>query len=86
MATKNIGFVVELKGSAQIRDVDGVIRIVNVGDKVHEGDILIVCRTSLFAYYVLCNCRDATGNVPHKGDQFACNRYHHYLGCFSSRS
>ena len=35
---------------------------------------------------VLCNRRDATGNGPHKGDQFACNSYHHYLGCFSSCS
>ena len=52
----------------------------------HEDDIVIELPTSLCAYYVLCNRRDATGNVPHKGDQFAGNSNHNYLGWFSSCS
>ena len=40
MATKNIGFVAELIGDAQVRSVDGVIRVLSIGDKIHEGDIL----------------------------------------------
>ena len=41
MATKSIGYVVELIGDAQVRSVDGVTRILSVGDQVHEGDLLI---------------------------------------------
>ena len=40
MATKSIGYVVELVGDAQVRSVDGVIRVLNIGDQIHEGDIL----------------------------------------------
>ena len=40
MATKSIGYVVELVGGAQVRSVDGVIRVLSIGDQIHEGDIL----------------------------------------------
>ncbi|MDH3632000.1 MAG: retention module-containing protein, partial [Gammaproteobacteria bacterium] len=40
MATKNIGFVVELIGDAEVRSVDGIIRVLSIGDQIHEGDIL----------------------------------------------
>ncbi|MBT8434361.1 MAG: retention module-containing protein, partial [Gammaproteobacteria bacterium] len=40
MATKNIGFVAELIGDAEVRSVDGVIRVLSIGDQIHEGDIL----------------------------------------------
>ena len=40
MATKSIGFVVDLIGDAQVRSVDGVIRVLSIGDKINEGDIL----------------------------------------------
>ena len=40
MATKSIGYVVELIGDAQVRSVEGVIRVLNIGDQIHEGDIL----------------------------------------------
>ncbi len=40
MATKNIGIIVELKGSAEVRDVDGIIKVLNQGDKVYEGDVI----------------------------------------------
>nr|MDJ0881055.1 retention module-containing protein [Gammaproteobacteria bacterium] len=40
MATKNIGFVVELTGTAEVRSVEGIIRVVNAGDKIYEGDLL----------------------------------------------
>jgi Ca2+-binding RTX toxin-like protein len=40
MATKNIGFVTDLEGVAQIRSVDGVIRVLSIGDAVHDGDVL----------------------------------------------
>ena len=41
MATKSIGFVAELTGDAQVRSVDGVIRVLSLGDEVHEGDLLV---------------------------------------------
>ncbi len=40
MASKSIGIVVELSGEAQVRSIDGVIRVLSVGDQVHEGDLL----------------------------------------------
>ncbi|MFT5664333.1 MAG: hypothetical protein ACI9JR_001729, partial [Gammaproteobacteria bacterium] len=40
MAEKNIGIVVKLSGNAEIKSVDGVIRVVSVNDRIHEGDIL----------------------------------------------
>ncbi len=40
MATKSIGFVVELVGDAQVRSVDGIIRILKVGDPIYAGDVL----------------------------------------------
>jgi hypothetical protein len=40
MATKSIGYVVELVGGAQVRSVEGVIRVLSIGDQIHEGDIL----------------------------------------------
>ena len=40
MPTKNIGFVVDLIGDAQVRSVDGVIRVLSIGDKINDGDIL----------------------------------------------
>ncbi|MCW8964524.1 MAG: hypothetical protein OQL16_12065, partial [Gammaproteobacteria bacterium] len=41
MASKVIGKVVHVEGSVQIRGVDGVIRILNIGDSVREGELLI---------------------------------------------
>lgn len=40
MATKSIGYVAELQGSAEVRGVDGIIRILKQGDEVYEGDFL----------------------------------------------
>jgi hypothetical protein len=40
MATKSIGYVADLVGDAQVRGVDGVIRILAIGDKINEGDVL----------------------------------------------
>ena len=40
MATKSIGYVADLVGDAQVRSVDGVIRVLSIGDQIHEGDIL----------------------------------------------
>jgi hypothetical protein len=40
MATKSIGYVADLVGDAQVRGVDGVIRVLSIGDQIHEGDIL----------------------------------------------
>ena len=40
MATKSIGYVADLKGDAQVRGVDGVIRVLGIGDPIHEGDLL----------------------------------------------
>ena len=41
MATKSIGYVVELVGDAQVRSVEGITRVLSIGDQVHEGDLLI---------------------------------------------
>ncbi|MCP4769383.1 MAG: tandem-95 repeat protein, partial [Gammaproteobacteria bacterium] len=41
MASKIIGFVVELTGSAQIRTFEGVIKVLSIGDTVSDGDLLI---------------------------------------------
>jgi len=41
MATKNIGYITELSGSAEIRTADGIIKVVSIGDIVHDGDVLI---------------------------------------------
>ncbi|MBL6998981.1 MAG: retention module-containing protein, partial [Gammaproteobacteria bacterium] len=40
MATKNIGFVVELTGSAEVRSAEGIIKVLSQGDKIYEGDVL----------------------------------------------
>ena len=40
MATKSIGYVVDLVGDAQVQGVDGVIRVLSIGDSIHEGDVL----------------------------------------------
>ena len=40
MAEKNIGYVVELTGNAQVKTVEGIIKVLSIGDKIHEGDIL----------------------------------------------
>jgi hypothetical protein len=40
MATKNIGFVADLEGVAQIRSVDGVTRILSIGDAIYDGGML----------------------------------------------
>ena len=40
MATKNIGYVADLVGDAQVRGTDGVIRVLSIGDQISEGDIL----------------------------------------------
>ena len=41
MAIKNIGYIADLTGSAQIRTADGFIRIVSIGDTVSDRDVLI---------------------------------------------
>ena len=41
MATKNIGYVVDLSGSAQVRTAEGVIRVLNIGDTISDRDLLI---------------------------------------------
>jgi VCBS repeat-containing protein len=40
MATKNIGFVADLVGAAQIRGVDAVVRVLSIGDPIYDGDVL----------------------------------------------
>ncbi|MCP4981259.1 MAG: hypothetical protein GY935_12275, partial [Gammaproteobacteria bacterium] len=40
MATKSIGYVAELIGDAQVRSIDGVIRVLSIGDQINEGDVL----------------------------------------------
>ena len=37
---KSIGFVAELHGDAQVRGIDGIIRVLNLGDPIKEGDVL----------------------------------------------
>jgi len=41
MATKNVGYVVDLTGPAQVRTADGVIKVLNIGDTVSDRDLLI---------------------------------------------
>ena len=41
MATKNVGYVVDLQGAAQVRAADGVIKVLNIGDIVSDRDLLI---------------------------------------------
>ena len=41
MATKTVGYIVDLKGSAQVRTADGVIKVLNIGDTVNDRDVLI---------------------------------------------
>ena len=41
MATKNVGYVVDLQGGAQVRTADGVIKVLNIGDIVSDRDLLI---------------------------------------------
>ena len=41
MSAKLIGHVVHIKGSVEVRTAEGIIKILNVGDEVHEGDLLI---------------------------------------------
>ncbi|MBT8440578.1 MAG: retention module-containing protein, partial [Gammaproteobacteria bacterium] len=41
MGTKNVGYVVDLSGAAQVRTADGVIKVLNIGDVVSERDLLI---------------------------------------------
>ncbi|MBN4078795.1 retention module-containing protein, partial [Gammaproteobacteria bacterium AH-315-C21] len=41
MTSKNIGFITELTGSAEVRGADGVIKVIGVGDVVQDGDTLI---------------------------------------------
>ncbi len=40
MITKSIGFIAELIGSAEVKTVDGLIKVLSQGDKLSEGDIL----------------------------------------------
>ena len=41
MATKNVGYIADLQGGAQIRTADGVIKVLNIGDVVSDRDLLI---------------------------------------------
>ena len=41
MATKIVGYVADLEGSAQVRTADGVIKVLNIGDTVNERDLLM---------------------------------------------
>ena len=41
MATKNIGYIADLTGSAQVRTAEGVIKVLNIGDTVSDRDLLI---------------------------------------------
>ncbi|MDH5785568.1 MAG: retention module-containing protein, partial [Chromatiales bacterium] len=45
-STNAIGAVEQLVGSAQVRGVEGTIRVLAVGDKVYEGEILITNDTT----------------------------------------
>ncbi|MCP4486984.1 MAG: hypothetical protein GY820_06645, partial [Gammaproteobacteria bacterium] len=40
MAEKSIGYVIELAGSAEVKTVEGIIKVLSIGDKIHDGDIL----------------------------------------------
>ncbi len=41
MPAKIIGNVAHLEGSAEVRTPDGVVKLLSVGDQVHEGDLLV---------------------------------------------
>jgi len=41
MSAKAIGYVVELVGSAEVRTAEGIIKVINIGDVVREGDVVI---------------------------------------------
>ncbi|MEX1667805.1 Ig-like domain-containing protein, partial [Zhongshania guokunii] len=41
MAAKQIGFIAEIVGSATVRSAEGIVRVVNVGDGLREGDLLM---------------------------------------------
>ena len=41
MTAKMIGHVVHIKGSVEVRTPEGIVKILNVGDPVHEGDVII---------------------------------------------
>ena len=41
MATKIIGYVVELTGSAQVRTAEGIIKVLNIGDTISDMDVLL---------------------------------------------
>ena len=37
---KSIGYVAELHGDAQVRGIDGIVRVLSLGDPIKEGDVL----------------------------------------------
>ena len=41
MAGKVIGFVAYLEGTAETKDANGVVKLLSMGDPVHDGDLLI---------------------------------------------
>ena len=41
MSTKSIGFIAEITGNAQIRTLEGVIKVASVGDIVKEGETIV---------------------------------------------
>ena len=41
MTEKAIGHISQIIGSVEVRSIDGVIRVVNTGDLLHEGDVVI---------------------------------------------
>ena len=53
MATKNIGYIAELTGAAQVRTAEGIINVLSVGDKVSDRDVLITGQGSnvIIAFY-----------------------------------
>ena len=36
MATKSIGYVADLTGEAQVRTVEGIIKVLSIGDQINE--------------------------------------------------
>ena len=41
MATKNIGYIVDLMGTAEVRTAEGIIKVLSIGDTVSDRDVLI---------------------------------------------
>ncbi|NOR50997.1 MAG: hypothetical protein GQ470_00105, partial [Gammaproteobacteria bacterium] len=41
MAAIIIGYVAELSGSAQVKTADGIIKVLQIGDAIHEGELLL---------------------------------------------